>query len=184
MTSYLARYLRPKTSPGRLALQQQEPQYSEEDGVRELGKLKIKFLLLTLPGSQSWGNAKLGANRPAWVPPSEICGKRLLSLGVTYWLQQSFRGSSVLSPQGEVKAARKGDEIQVALEKIRYRFRHQWRTGAEWPGVGSDQQTQKARSSWRALFYPTALRAQKPHFLPLLLFATILERRKEGSMEL
>ena len=52
LPEYLARYLRPKTSPGRLALHQQEPQYSEEDGVRELGKLKIKFVLLTLPGSQ------------------------------------------------------------------------------------------------------------------------------------
>ena len=146
MASYPARYLAPKRSPGRLASYQQEPQYSKEDGQGELGKLKIKFVLLTFPCSQGWGNAKLGANRPAWVPPSEICGKRLLSLRVTYWLRQSFRGSSVLSQQGEVKAARKGDEIQVAVEKIRCRFRHQWWTGAEWPGVGSDQQTQKARS--------------------------------------
>lgn len=53
-----------------------------------------------------------------------------------------------------MKAARKGDEIQVALEKIRYRFRHQWRTGAEWPGVGSDQQTQKARSKLEGPLLP------------------------------
>lgn len=58
---------------------------------------------------------------------------------------QSFRGSSVLRQQGKAKAAGKGDKIKVELEKIRCRFssRHQQWIGAEWPGVGPDQQNPK-----------------------------------------
>ena len=69
MASYLPHSLGPGSSHSRLGFTSTvRPQHSKEDELGMLGKEKIRFIVLSLPGFQCRENAKLRTNRPATEP--------------------------------------------------------------------------------------------------------------------
>lgn len=95
--------------------------YSEEGRIGVLGKEKIQFALLRLPGFQNRGDAKLWANRQAMDSAKVSLGVREENAQTRGQLMDRANFQRALL-SSEAKAAGNGDKTRAEPGKIRCGF--------------------------------------------------------------